>query len=214
MTDRSLAWLLRRAPGYAVERLHRWGVRRYLAYRFRRAPDHPALSPEAAATAVRGADRLLFLCWGNVCRSPFAERRLRQRLAERGLDGPTVDSAGLGRREGRPSPAAAVGVADSYGLGLADHRSTLADRSAVADSVLLVMDYNNYHAAVTRFPEAAGRTYFLSAFDDAAPVQIPDPLGGGPERFAEVYDGIARAVEGIVAALDGAPEGDAPDDPV
>lgn len=205
MTDRSLAGLLRRAPGYAVERLYRWGVHHYLAFRFRRATDHPALSREAAAAAVRGADRLLFLCWGNVCRSPFAERRLRQRLAERGVDGPTVDSAGLGRREGRPSPAAAVDTAEGYGVSLADHRSTLADRRTVGDSVLLVMDYNNYHSAVTRFPEAAGRTFFLSAFNDAAPVLIPDPFGGGPDRFAEVYDATARAVEGIVSALE---EGD------
>lgn len=190
-----------RAYGQAAAALRRWGRRQYLAYCFRRDRDHPALSLRAAAADLREADSVLVLSRANVCRGPFAERYLRERLAARGIDAPPVDSAGFDG-EGRTSPPAAVEAAAGYGVDLADHRSVPVRKVDVAGSVLLVPDCASYHAAVTRFPGREGHTYFLSAFADRAPgVRIPEPLGKGYDRIRDAFDVISRAADGVLGVL-------------
>lgn len=203
MQDRSLSTLLRKAPGHAVKVVRRWLVRRWYARYFRRRPVHSALERREAAERVANASSVLFLCWGNVCRSPLAERYLRAALGDRDVEDVTVRSAGLGKYEGRSSPSDAVSVADRYDVDLSDHRSERVDERLVEDSdVIFVMDYNNYHSCVTRYPEAADRTFFLRPFADGE-VAISDPHGSDAGQFHEVYGTIVEAVD---AVLDAVPE--------
>lgn len=204
MSDVSLGDRIRRAPGDAAAALRRWAARQYLAYAFRRDCDHPALSRRAAAADLRATGRLVVLSRANVCRGPFAERYLRDRLDRRGMHGPAVASAALARRGGHASPPVAVETAARYGVDLGDHRSVSARDQRVTDSVVLVPDYASYYAAVSRFPGQAERTYFLSAFADRAPgLGIPDPLGAGPERVRDAFDVISRAADGLLGVLAG-----------
>lgn len=200
--------LARKAPGYGLKVARRWLARQYRRLYFRRRPDHPALDREAATRRLRSADSVLFLCWGNICRSPLAERYLRALLDERGVDDVTVRSAGLGEAEGRPSPSTAVAAAGDRGVDLDDHVSQCAT-AALLDQcdVAFVMDLNNYHSVATSFPDAAEKTFFLGAFatdaDDPTHREalVPDPNGSDRETFDEVYDAVAAAVEEIAAVL-------------
>lgn len=202
--DYTLRTALAKAPGYLVKTVDRRIAEVRLARYFRRHPDHRAVSEADAADAVRGADRLLFLCWGNICRSPLAERYCRSRLAEEPSPDVSVSSSGLGQYEGRESPEDAVASARRFDVDLADHRSSRLspDRVEAADAVL-VMDAYNFHLLSKRYPDAVDRTFFLRVFADDAgdPPFIPDPHGRGRERFDEVYATVVDAVDGMVEVL-------------
>lgn len=206
-TSRSPLTALARAPGYLRKRVRRWVASRRVARELDRRPDHPATDRERAVATLAGADRVLFLCWGNVCRSPMAARYCESRLAERGVEGVTVASAGLGEREGRPSPPDAVTAAAEYDVNLRDHRSRRLRPGLVgASDAVFVMDFNDFHDVRTRHPDVLDETFFLRTFAGDGPT-IPDPHGEGPGTFERTYATVATAVEGVVEALDGHPPG-------
>ncbi len=102
----------------------------------RHAPDrllHPLRRRRArrAVRARRDAARILFLCLGNICRSPYAAAVLRRELSGR-PDAPAVESAGL-LAPGRPSPPEARRVAARRGVDLAAHRSRRIGAARAAD---------------------------------------------------------------------------------
>lgn len=175
------------------------------------SPDPPALSREQALSAVASADRIIFLCLGNICRSPMAERYARARLAETGAS-VTVDSAGFVEREGRRSPPDAVAAAAARGVDLADHRSSsLSGRTLAAGDVVFVMDVRNYRDLARTFGSVDAGVYFLAplAREDGR-FEIPDPQGRGPEAFERAYDDVTAAVDALVAAVAAAQEAKPP----
>jgi protein-tyrosine-phosphatase/predicted ATP-grasp superfamily ATP-dependent carboligase len=146
---------------------------------------------ERAQAALAEAESLLFVCRGNICRSPFAAR-----VAQRALgSGKRIRSAGVLPMPDRPSPLVARVVAREHGIDLEDHRSVVltAEMMAGADLVL-VFDESNRHEVVRRFPEARPRVVLLAALDgDRA--AIPDPLDSGPTVYRQVYARIAGLLE-------------------
>jgi len=202
-SNRSYAELLSKAPGFAAKSARRWLARRYREVYFRRNDDHDALDGERALRSVRRADDVLFLCWGNICRSPLAEQYLRHRLDEHGINDVSVQSAGLGERDGRSSPDAAIRAARPHDVELDDHESRRVTADDVAESdVVFVMDYNNFHSAVTRFPAVDGDEFFLAAvLDDGSDHVVPDPYGAGEERFRGPYGVITDAIDVVVDAI-------------
>lgn len=146
---------------------------------------------------------MLFLCWGNVCRSPFAERLFRSRLADHGDDGVSARSAGTGRTSGRSSPPEAVREARRYGVDLRGHESARLDDAAVREAdAVFVMDYADYHDLATAYPGAAGRAFFLGPVAGAG-ATISDPHTAGGEGFEAVYATIAAAVDELATARRG-----------
>lgn len=203
--SRHFATTIGRLPGFVVKKTKRLLVGQYYARYFDENPEHPALSETMAKEAVADADRILFLCWGNICRSPMAERYLRSCLDDRGVQGVSLCSAGWGQYEGRPSPPDAVDSADRYDVDLGDHRSQLLSSDLVGDvDVVFVMDYNDFHAMTTRYPELADDTYFLRTMlgDASETPRIPDPHGRGSDKFVEAYRTIADALDEMASVID------------
>lgn len=199
LADHSIEEILREGPGYVFHRARRRAIaawyRRYLAVR----TDHRALDASRAVAELSRADEAVFLCLGNICRSPFAERYARRRLQERGGDDLAVDSAGVGEISGRSSPRRAVEAARKRDVDLTGHTSDT-DPRGVDDAVVFVMDYNNYHDARRLYPCAADRTFFLSAFSSEDEIAIEDPHGTDAETFDRVYAEIAECVDTLVDA--------------
>lgn len=158
-----------------------------------------------ALLRARRPSRLLVLCLGNICRSPFAEHALRGALRERQASHVAVRSAGF-IHPGRPSPPLAVEAAQALGVLLAEHRSIIIDASVLewAD-LLLVMD--PAHEArlraleLTRLPPVV----YLADFDPVGwqPRLIADPFDKPRAEFDRCYVRIKRCVVSLAESLAG-----------
>jgi protein-tyrosine phosphatase len=152
--------------------------------------------------------RVLFVCLGNICRSPTAEGVFRQRVARAGLaDRIHIDSAGTGDwHVGHPPDHRAIAAARRRGYDL----STLRARQVNAADFerfgwILAMDRTNLRALhALRPPGFAGHLgLFLDFVPDDALDEVPDPYYAGPEAFDHVLDLAERGSEALLAALHG-----------
>jgi protein-tyrosine phosphatase len=143
---------------------------------------------------------VLFVCLGNICRSPMAEGLARQRWAER-LPGVQVDSAGTGDwHRGQPPDARAVAVAAAHGVDLSALR---ARQCTVADAqrfdLILCADRDNLDA-VRRLlgPRAEGRCDLLLRYAGIAGAHdVPDPYYGDLSAFEQVFALLRDAIDAI-----------------
>ena len=148
--------------------------------------------------------RVLFVCAGNICRSPVAEAVVRVEFARAGID-VAVASAGTGPwHVGKPADTRAQASALARGYDLSNHRA----RRVSADDfgqfdLLLAMDRENLADLSARCPgEYAGRLgLFLPYAGVDAPQEVPDPYYGGPEDFARVVDLAISGAKGMLVRL-------------
>lgn len=149
---------------------------------------------------------ILFVCTGNICRSPTAEAIMRARAASLGLDW-RIDSAGThGYHIGDLPDSRAIRMAAYKGVDMADLRArqvTAADFDAF--DWLFAMDHGHRDILLRRAPPACrGKIrLFLEDAGISGPsgFDVPDPYYGALEGFESVFDLIDRGVEGVMAAL-------------
>jgi protein-tyrosine-phosphatase/predicted ATP-grasp superfamily ATP-dependent carboligase len=145
--------------------------------------------------------RILFLCYGNICRSPVARY-----LAGRRLAGVEIDSAGFHPRAGRASPAHVQRAAEAAGLDLVQHRSRRVGAPDIERAdLILCMDLDNLEAVHREFPEAAGRTTLLGLLRKPALVRIPDPYSLSEKETCAVVAAIDASIEGLSSWLERQP---------
>jgi protein-tyrosine-phosphatase/predicted ATP-grasp superfamily ATP-dependent carboligase len=190
-------------PGVGEIRLIGAKVRQELAGTLtRRRLQSPAArrrSSERAHGAVSSARTILFVCKGNICRSPFAEAYLRSRTASR----MNVLSAGYYPHAGRPSPGHAQAVAASFGVDLATHRSQVLTEQIVRPAqVIFVFDFENHQRVTADYPEARDRIHFLGALNPEGPLFIDDPWGADAGAFHAVYAQIVAALHAAFGVVD------------
>ncbi len=167
-----------------------------------RAEQRRARRLVATAHQADGAGRIVFVCQGNICRSPFAAALLRSALDRAAPGGGRLEvgSAGTMPAPDRPSPPEAVAAAAARGIDLASHRSAWLSRArADAATLLVVFDETNRAALLDRHPGAAAKVLRLG--DLAGIGAIADPWGGGPESYERAYDAITRAVDALAREL-------------
>jgi protein-tyrosine phosphatase len=149
--------------------------------------------------------RVLFVCLGNICRSPTAEGVFRQQLAAAGLtDRVVVDSCGIGPWHiGKPPDRRAQQAAARRGIDLSRLRARqLADDDFHRFDYLLAMDHDNLSAIEARRPaDCPARVGLLLDFAGYADRAVPDPYYGGEQGFEEVLDLIEAASQGLVEEL-------------
>jgi protein-tyrosine-phosphatase len=145
---------------------------------------------QEAARAWSDARSLLFVCLGNVCRSPFAEALTLRRIGRR-----QAISAGHYPVSGRRPPELALVTAKRFGLDLGPHRSrVLSGRMVEEADAVFVFDEANREAVVSHHPGAAERTHLLGALSPEGPLHIADPFGGPRSLYEAVYRDIAGAL--------------------
>jgi protein-tyrosine phosphatase len=152
--------------------------------------------------------RLLFVCMGNICRSPTAEGVMRSLLREQGLeDAVEVDSAGIGDWHlGSAPDARATAVAQARGITLAGAARQVAPRDFTDYDLILAADRSNLRDLRAVAPrEARARMHLLREFDPAsegAPdLDVPDPYYGGDDGFEHVLDLVEAACRGLLDRL-------------
>jgi protein-tyrosine-phosphatase/predicted ATP-grasp superfamily ATP-dependent carboligase len=139
--------------------------------------------------------RLLILCYGNICRSPFAEV-----MAHRQFPHVHVSSAGFHRAVGRVSPAHLQLCANFLGVDLSAHRSrSVSDEEVNSADAILLMDSTNFADFRRRFPQHTEKVLFLGMFLSPRH-EIRDPYDASLEQTARVLDQIAQAIRNLGSA--------------
>ncbi len=153
--------------------------------------------------------RVLFVCMGNICRSPMAEGVFRNLVRAAGLEARfEIDSAGIGAwHEGEAPDARATATAAAHGITLTGAARQIRPLDLRDFDYVLAMDSENL-AALERLkrrvaPDAELR--LLREFDpeatDGEPPEVPDPYYGGPRGFELVYAMVERAGRGLLAHI-------------
>ncbi|MDO8186388.1 low molecular weight protein-tyrosine-phosphatase [Conexibacter sp. JD483] len=153
--------------------------------------------------------RILFVCLGNICRSPTAEAVMHRLVEEAGLAGEiALASAGTGGwHVGNPPDARATAAAATRGFAM----QSLAQQVTAADfgrhDLLIAMDRDNARTlrALAPDPEAAAKVHLLREYDPASAgspdLDVPDPYYGGADGFDHVLDLVEAACAGLLEAL-------------
>ncbi len=147
---------------------------------------------------------VLFVCLGNICRSPAAEGVLRAKAKERGID-VTIDSAGTGGwHTGDPPDARMMKAAAKRGFDISYQRARQVDLSDFYQfDYLLAMDLSNHSDLLDLAPP--NRTCDIRLFLDFADCdtrETPDPYYGGRDGFERVLDLIELGAEGFLDYLE------------
>lgn len=155
----------------------------------------------------RAKVRVMFLCMGNICRSPVAEGVFRHKVKRAGLEGRVeIASSGTGGwHVGEPPDPRMCAAAKAREVDLSPQRARqLAEEDFRAFDLILAMDRNNLaHAQRLVRPDDASAELKLFRDFDPAPGdrQVPDPYYGGAAGFEEVLDIVERTCEALLAHL-------------
>lgn len=148
--------------------------------------------------------RLLFVCLGNICRSPAAEAIFRTKARAAGLD-VFVESAGVGGwHVGDPPDARMIRAAAQRGYDLIHQRARQVQLSDFYEfDYLLAMDLRNQSDLLAMAPpnRDCDIRLFLD-FADGPECEVPDPYYGGPSGFDHVLDMLESASHGFLAHLE------------
>ncbi|MGH2855103.1 MAG: low molecular weight protein-tyrosine-phosphatase [Solirubrobacteraceae bacterium] len=151
--------------------------------------------------------RLLFVCLGNICRSPTAEGVMRALVRDAGLqERIEVDSAGTGSwHVGEPPDARATRVARRRGIELEGAARQVWPHDFAEFDLILAMDASNLRNLRRLAPDedARAKVRLLREFDPAASgdLDVPDPYYGGPNGFEEVLDLVHAACASLLERL-------------
>lgn len=149
------------------------------------------------------ATRVLFVCLGNICRSPTAEAVFRQMAADSGL-AVEVDSAGTGAwHVGEPADARMRRAAKQRGYDLTSQARQVDRDDFSAFDLVIAMDQSNLTELERQCPpELRKRLSLMRDRDEAgSPEDVPDPYYGGPRGFEEVLDIVERCSRQLVTEL-------------
>jgi protein-tyrosine phosphatase len=145
--------------------------------------------------------RVLFVCLGNICRSPLAQGVFEDVLRREELENEVfVDSAGTGSwHVGNPPDDRAQRRASARGLDLSVQRARRISPDDCEDfDYVLTMDEQNYRTVASLCRGSAVVRPFLDFAPDSSEREVPDPYGGGSEGFDHVLDLVEEASEGLL----------------
>jgi len=151
---------------------------------------------------------VLFVCTGNICRSPTAEAVFRKLAADAGMaEAVTADSAGThGYHVGEPPDPRSQKAAAKRGYDLSALRArTIEDADFQRFDLILAMDQEHYATLSRSAGAAAGHKLklMMSYARRFKEREVPDPYYGGPQGFERVLDMLEDAAQGLLESLRG-----------
>ena len=146
--------------------------------------------------------KILFVCLGNICRSPAAEGVMHSLVLQSG-DDIFVDSAGTSSFHiGEPADKRMRAAASERGLELTSRSRMVSRRDFSEFDLVIAMDRNNYRELASLTEGVSPKLRLLSDYlDDSWPVDVPDPYYGGDEGFEKVLNMLEAACPKILCEL-------------
>jgi len=146
--------------------------------------------------------RILFVCTGNLCRSPMAEYLTRELARRRGIE-VEVKSAGVWAVQGEPATEETIAVLQELGIDAKPHRSQPLDWDLLewADLVLTMEEWQK-RQIVAKAPEVKDKVFTLPEFVGEEG-DVPDPYGTARHAYRQIRDRIQRLVEKMLVKIAG-----------
>lgn len=196
---------------YVASRLTAFQIARHVVRKLRRLRNLPNLRASRRTHEDRARQeryfpeqpsRIFFVCAGNICRSPFAEKYWNQHIREQLPNAPLATSAGFINNPGASSPPHCVAAARQFGVDLTSHRSQVVrpDLLEQADAVF-VMDLSNYRSLKQSSPNTLNKATLLGFFDRAEAAEIADPFAMGFRETVDVYKRVVDALQGLAETM-------------
>ncbi len=150
--------------------------------------------------------KIMFVCMGNICRSPLAHAVFEDIATREGAAARyRVDSSGtIAYHVGEPPDERMRKVAARHGVEMTHRSQHLKKRHLDEFDLILCMDRDNLRDAqrLAMSEATAAKIAMLRDFDPEARGDVPDPYYGGPEGFERVYDIVSRSCEALFDALE------------
>ena len=160
--------------------------------------------PQAVAEASCIVKYVLFVCTGNICRSPMALGLFRRLLGNR--KDITADAAGVHAVRGQPPSVHAIDVCRARGVDLAPFRSQPLTATLVDGAThIFAMTSSHLETIHLLFPQSADKTFLLREFEEPGATlwrDLPDPIGMGREVYEECAESIEKALPSVLAFVE------------
>lgn len=141
--------------------------------------------------------RVLFICYGNIARSPFAEHYARKIFSKAGIPEFSFFSAGYYPESGRAPALLARIAASEFGISLDRHRSKIVSREDIERAgIIFCMDRENYQALIQGFSRVKEKLFLLESLASIDPYrEIPDPWMKSYEHVRSAFACIKSSIE-------------------
>jgi protein-tyrosine-phosphatase len=163
-----------------------------------------AVGVRASRLVPSSSRSFLFVCYGNIMRSPMAEALMKQELSKAGLERQIeVVSAGLHAVPDRQAHPWALEASGEMGISLIDHRARqLTEEMMAKADCIFAMDFQNKAELLTLYPKARRKIYMLSAYAEgrARNREIPDPYLGDLEMTRSCYRDLQTCIRNLMVS--------------
>ena len=177
------------------------GVREALVSLGRRMNVRHQYERWAAVPFPDSVQSVLFVCKGNICRSPLAQVYFKSLVEKEGWK-VTVCSAGLETTPGKPAHANAKAVALQHRLSLDSHTTSHVHKELIEQSdLIIVMEIAQKTRIHRLYPKSKGKVVLLGRFDSVGPLEIADPYSGTSEDFHSCFQQVRRCCDVLAARL-------------
>jgi len=138
--------------------------------------------------------KISFVCTGNICRSAYAEAKLKEKLLSNGTLEQEIEivSSGLKTHNGKPANQRAIEMASRRGIDLSQHRTSQFDGNS-ADLFFCMEPWQRRSAA----KQTEAEVYLIGDLAEELPVVTRDPYNLSEEIFDRIFDIIDRAIDNI-----------------